>query len=306
MKRLAGLLTSQALELFAHALPFPRRELSESENGRSQVIIFSEQVGDGHVQCTGELGSLGHICLVDLLLIPTDEHSTSVLVVFLIHQCSQRALRQAAHCAGFFQSLSERGGDGLRRGHAEGTGSEPAGAWAIYLFSKRHYRYIALHASNCPASQNRIKQQGSVMKKIVVCVALSMAVAGCVTRPIASDEAQPVPVERVFAFQDAGDAPVGELIVTRDLGAMGAACPLAFYIDGTMAAHLRRGESVTFKVPGGNRVIGAGFAGKGVCSLNNGAAHRRETSHTVTNGSKTKIRLAMTHDGVIHVTPTAF
>lgn len=81
---------------------------------------------------------------------------------------------------------------------------------------------------------------------------------------------------------------------------------MAFYVDGTLAAHLRPGEVTTLMVPVGNRILSAGPAGKGMCSWSNEAAHRRETSYPVVEGEQGKIRLAMTHEGVIQVTPTAF
>lgn len=104
------------------------------------------------------------------------------------------------------------------------------------------------------------------MKKIVVSLMACVVLAGCATRQISSEQAQPVPAERVFAFNGIGDSASGQVIVTRDVGAVGGACPLALYIDGTLAAHLQRGESVSLSVPSGNRIVSAIFAGKGLCS----------------------------------------
>ncbi|ELC7324200.1 hypothetical protein D7T48_21010 [Stenotrophomonas maltophilia] len=144
------------------------------------------------------------------------------------------------------------------------------------------------------------------MKKIVVSLIACVVFAGCATRQISSEQAQPVPAERVFAFNGIGDSASGQVIVTRDIGAVGGACPLALYIDGTLAAHLQRGESVSLSVPPGNRIVSASFAGKGLCSWGDESAHRREISQVVTAGGRTKIRLALTHDGVIQIGPTTF
>jgi hypothetical protein len=81
---------------------------------------------------------------------------------------------------------------------------------------------------------------------------------------------------------------------------------MAFYVDGTLAAYLSTGETTTLTVLAGNRILSAGPAGKGVCTWGNEEAHRRETSFAVGEGTSTKIRLAITHEGVIQVTPTAF
>lgn len=144
------------------------------------------------------------------------------------------------------------------------------------------------------------------MKKILMYLVATIALAGCATRQISADQAQPVPTDRVFAFNTAGDGASGQLVVTRDVGAVGGACPLALYIDGTLAAHLRRGESVTLTVPAGSRIVSASFAGKGLCKWGDESAHRREISRMVTAGNKTSIRLALAHDGLIQVSPTAF
>lgn len=138
--------------------------------------------------------------------------------------------------------------------------------------------------------------------RLLACVVL----ASCATRQIDSAQAQPVPSERVFAFNGAGDSSTGQVVVTRDIGAVGGACPLALYIDGALAAHLRRGETVTLSVPAGNRIVSATIAGKGVCSWGDESGHRREISQVVTAGGQTRIRLALAHDGVIQVSPTAF
>lgn len=144
------------------------------------------------------------------------------------------------------------------------------------------------------------------MKKVTVYLIACLVLAGCATRQIGSEQAQPVPAERIFAFNGTADGASGQMIVTRDIGAIGGACPLALYIDGTLAAHLQRGESVTLSVPAGNRIVSANFAGKGVCSWGNESANRHEISQVVTAGGRTKIRLALAHDGVIQVSPTAF
>lgn len=144
------------------------------------------------------------------------------------------------------------------------------------------------------------------MEKILLYLVATIVLAGCATRQISADQAQPVPTDRVFAFNAVGDGASGQLVVTRDVGAVGGACPLALYIDGTLAAHLRRGESVTLTVPAGSRIVSASFAGKGLCKWGDESAHRREISHMVAAGSKTNIRLALAHDELIQVSPAAF
>ena len=144
------------------------------------------------------------------------------------------------------------------------------------------------------------------MKRLVLIAVCTVALVGCATHPVPTSEALPVPTDRVFAFQTPIDKPSGTLIVVRDKGLSASGCPMAFYIDGTLAAHLRTGESTTLVVPAGARILGAGPAGKGMCSWANAETYRREASQLVIEGTTTKIRLAITQNGVIQVTPTAF
>lgn len=144
------------------------------------------------------------------------------------------------------------------------------------------------------------------MKRLVLIAVCTAALVGCATHPTPSSEALPVPADRVFAFQAPIDRPSGTLIVVRDKGLIASGCPMAFYVDGTLAAHLRTGESTTLIVPVGSRILGAGPAGGGICKWSNTEAYRREAAQLVTEGATTKIRLAITHNGIIQVTPTAF
>lgn len=134
----------------------------------------------------------------------------------------------------------------------------------------------------------------------------AVALVGCSTHPVALDKAAAVPADQVFAFQSPDIAASGKLVIARDAGYMASGCPMAFYVDGKLAAHLRAGETTTLTVPAGNRILSAGPAGKGMCTWGNEQAHRRETSYAVEAGTTAKIRLAITHEGVIQVTPTAF
>lgn len=143
------------------------------------------------------------------------------------------------------------------------------------------------------------------MNRFALLTAAVIALAGCATHPVSSSEAVPVPQDRVFAFRTPASTS-GTLVVVRDEGYISSGCPMAFYVDGQLAAYLRTGEIATFHVPAGTRILGAGPAGKGMCTWGNEDAHRRETTFSVGEGTSTKIRLAITHEGVIQVTPTAF
>lgn len=144
------------------------------------------------------------------------------------------------------------------------------------------------------------------MKRFAMLCLIPALAAACATRPVALTEAKPVPVDRVFAYSQAHVGPSGTVVIVRDAGHMGGGCPLALYVDGVLAAHVRTSETVTLTVPAGNHIFGGGPAGSGMCAWRDEAAHRRETSQEVKAGSRIKIRLAMTQEGVIQITPTGF
>lgn len=77
---------------------------------------------------------------------------------------------------------------------------------------------------------------------------------GCANQPIEFSKAQPIPEQRLYAYQSENDA---TLKVTRDSGFIGAALRTDFYIDGVLAASFRPGESAVFGIPAGSRIIGA-------------------------------------------------
>ncbi|KRW73870.1 hypothetical protein AO729_00850 [Pseudomonas sp. TTU2014-066ASC] len=56
-----------------------------------------------------------------------------------------------------------------------------------------------------------------------MCVAVIMALSGCATTPIPAEEADPVPIARLLAYQEAL-VDGATLIVTRDRGFTGSAC----------------------------------------------------------------------------------
>lgn len=138
----------------------------------------------------------------------------------------------------------------------------------------------------------------------LLCV--TMLLTGCATRPIAVKEAMPVPADRIFAQVPTESGAQGHLVVVRDLGHTAGYCPMAFYVDGTLIAHVYRGEVLSLEVPAGEHIFGASPAGKGMCSWADQAAHLRELSLTVKADRTPTIRLGVSWDGVIQISPTAF
>lgn len=127
------------------------------------------------------------------------------------------------------------------------------------------------------------------MKNILIAM-LALGLAGCATSPVTSDQARPVPPERMLAFGTGEPASSGVLSVTRDSGFLGGGCYLGFYIDGQLAAKFDTAEKGIFYVKPGEHVIGIGNpGGGGLCNIEKG--YRRETSTVISQGETKKYRL---------------
>lgn len=94
------------------------------------------------------------------------------------------------------------------------------------------------------------------MKRFVVFCLITVLAAACATSPLALTDAKPVPADRVFAHGQPIVGPSGQLVVVRDQGAFGAACPIAVYVDLIVAAHFRTSETLTLHLAPGPHVIG--------------------------------------------------
>ncbi|WP_234003369.1 hypothetical protein [Stenotrophomonas sp. MYb57] len=106
---------------------------------------------------------------------------------------------------------------------------------------------------------------------------------------------KPAPADRVFALPDQG-ASTGNVVVTRDIGAVGSKCAIGVMVDEQMAAHLNTAESVTFALkPGRHLLTVTGIDGPGLCSFNatkSALARRRSTEIFVDADTTQKYRLS--------------
>lgn len=90
------------------------------------------------------------------------------------------------------------------------------------------------------------------MKKLLITATIAL-LAGCANQPVSFSEAQPVPENRIYAFQAPDESTI---FVTRDSGLLGAALNINFYIDGVLAAKFSSGESASFGMDRGSHILG--------------------------------------------------
>jgi hypothetical protein len=90
--------------------------------------------------------------------------------------------------------------------------------------------------------------QGVSMRLTLAFTAL-LSLAGCSSWQPDAEDIEPVPAERVLAYQQPLEN-AGEVVVTRDFGLRGGGC--------YMAARIHVGEVVRFQVPAGARIVSIG------------------------------------------------
>lgn len=126
---------------------------------------------------------------------------------------------------------------------------------------------------------------------------IPLLAAGCFMPTKQPDAAmiRQAPADRIFALPDQG-ASTGNIVVTRDIGAVGSKCALGVMVDEQMAAHLNTAESVTFALkPGRHLLTVTGLDGPGLCSFGatkSALARRRSTEIFVDADVTRKYRLS--------------
>lgn len=88
----------------------------------------------------------------------------------------------------------------------------------------------------------------------LICAAMSvLLISGCSS--YRSDHPDPVPKERLLGLQAPLDN-ASTLVVRRDIGMLGGGCYVAVKVDRTVVARIGIGETATFNVPAGDRIVG--------------------------------------------------
>ena len=93
-------------------------------------------------------------------------------------------------------------------------------------------------------------------------VGVSIVVASCISSPVPSSYAKPIPAHRIrapeFTQPQAGFALV---VVTRDKSLTALACTAHLHIDGTLVADLRPSEQIRLFLDEGQHLVGVSASG---------------------------------------------
>lgn len=104
-------------------------------------------------------------------------------------------------------------------------------------------------------------------------------------------DVRPVPAERVFPLADQGPS-TGNVVVTRDMGAINGMCAVGVMVDEKMAAHLNTAETVTFALkPGRHLMTATVLEATRLCALA-AVARRRSIEILVDADTMRKYRLS--------------
>ncbi len=104
------------------------------------------------------------------------------------------------------------------------------------------------------------------MKRTVFALISTLALAGCVTSQITSEQAKPAPAERLYGFGQKQAPDDVAVTVIRDRGLYGSGCGLVIRIDGKRGAMLNAGEKATLYAAAGDHTISVGVSGQGLCA----------------------------------------
>ena len=91
---------------------------------------------------------------------------------------------------------------------------------------------------------------------------VAILVAGCISSPVPSSYAKPIPAARIrapeFTQPQEGFALV---VVTRDKSLTALACTAHLHVDGTLVADLRPSEQIRLFLEEGQHIVGVSAAG---------------------------------------------
>lgn len=92
-----------------------------------------------------------------------------------------------------------------------------------------------------------------------ILVATTVMLSACSTQPsISTNTATPLVANQITADNSV-------VVVRRDVGMMGSACPIDVYLDGEKYARLQSGESVAINTTANTHILSGKFTGKGFC-----------------------------------------
>lgn len=132
------------------------------------------------------------------------------------------------------------------------------------------------------------------MKKTLLAFSL-LIMAGCSTEPVLPQYAKEVPIPKEFQQKTNTTA----VTIIRDKGFVAGGCAITTYINGKYLAELDTGEKVTAFLNPGDVLVGAGFAGKGLCN----GAPKKEREFSIKENDPRALRIFIDQSGNVDILP---
>jgi hypothetical protein len=137
------------------------------------------------------------------------------------------------------------------------------------------------------------------MSKLPLAVLLAGILAGCASQ--SPQESRVKPGELIANEWQRPTAGSGTLIITRDSGFGGSACPMFTYLDGKPFGSLWTSERITIYPGAGEHVAGVQFGKKGTLCDKDDAK-----SITIVSGETKRFRISFSDNGELKIQPSAF
>lgn len=132
------------------------------------------------------------------------------------------------------------------------------------------------------------------MKKIIITL-LALSLTGCSTEPVSLKSAKEVQPSSLFQQKSKTTG----VTIIRDKGFISGGCAITSYINGSRLAELETGEMVTAYLPAGSVLVGAGFAGRGLCS----GAPKKEREFIIKDNEPRVLRIFIDQSGNVDILP---
>ncbi|ELE6461856.1 TPA: hypothetical protein NBO33_000729 [Enterobacter hormaechei] len=137
------------------------------------------------------------------------------------------------------------------------------------------------------------------MKKLILVMGI-IALVGCATKPISTEQAKPAPAKQILNntlfTKKAG---TGEVVIKRDSGYVGSACLTRVYVDGREVADLDPEQKITIYPTLGDHIFSAWP--KGMCG-----GGMSEQAGKVIEGKVLTYRIGYGSGSEFGIYPTAF
>lgn len=132
------------------------------------------------------------------------------------------------------------------------------------------------------------------MKKIITAL-LTIGLIGCSTEPVKPQNAKEVQPATQFLQKPKTTG----VTIVRDKGFISGGCAITSYINGERLAELQTGEKVTAYLPAGEVNVGAGFAGRGLCS----GSPKKEREFIIKDNQPRTLRIFIDQSGNVDILP---